>query len=119
MSSSKLLFACTAALSAFAFSAEARPMTFDDLAAFHRVSEPQPSPDGRWLAYVVSDVDKSENRMNSDIWLMSTEGGEPRQLTSSPRHDRHPTWSPDGKWLAFESNRDGNFQIYVISTAGG
>ena len=119
MSSSKLLFACTAALSALAFSAEARPMTFENLAAFHRVSEPQPSPDGKWLAYVVSDVDKPENRMNSDIWLMSTEGGEPRQLTSSPRHDRHPTWSPDGKWLAFESNRGGDFQIYVISTDGG
>jgi dipeptidyl aminopeptidase/acylaminoacyl peptidase len=40
-------------------------------------------------------------------------------LTASPKHDRHPTWSPDGKWLAFESNRDGDFQVYVIAADGG
>ena len=116
----KRLLASTAALAAFAaFSAGARPMTFDDLAALHRVSEPQPSPDGRWLAYVVTDVDKPENRSNSDLWLVPADGGEPRQLTASPKHDRHPTWSPDGKWLAFESNRGGDFQVYVIPADGG
>ena len=120
MASFKRLLSFTAALAAFAaFYADAHPMTFDDLVAFHRVSEPQPSPDGKWLAYVVADVDKPENRMNSDIWLVPTEGGEPRQLTTSPRHDRHPTWSPDGKWIAFESNRGGDFQVYVISAEGG
>jgi len=99
--------------------AGARPMTFADLAAFHRLSDPQPSPDGQWVAYVVTDVDMPENRNNSDLWLVPVAGGEPRQLTASAKHDRHPTWSPDGKWLAFESNRDGEFQIYVISTVGG
>jgi dipeptidyl aminopeptidase/acylaminoacyl peptidase len=116
----KRLLASTAALAAFAaFSVSARPITFDDLAAFHRVSEPQPSPDGRWLAYVVTDVDKAENRSNSDLWLVPTGGGEPRQLTASSKHDRHPSWSPDSKWLAFESNRDGDFQVYVIPADGG
>jgi dipeptidyl aminopeptidase/acylaminoacyl peptidase len=116
----KRLFAAHAVLAGIAvFSVSARPMTFDDLAAFHRVSDPQPSPDGRWLAYVVTDVDKPENRSNSDLWLVSTASGEPRQLTASPKHDRHPTWSPNGKWLAFESNRDGDFQVYVIPADGG
>jgi dipeptidyl aminopeptidase/acylaminoacyl peptidase len=120
MPSFKRLITFFAALAAFAaFSAGARPMTFDDLAAFHRVSDPQPSPDGRWLAYVVTDVDKPENRSNSDLWLVPADGGEPRQLTASPKHDRHPTWSPDGKWLAFESNRGGDFQVYVIPADGG
>jgi dipeptidyl aminopeptidase/acylaminoacyl peptidase len=94
-------------------------MTFDDLIAFHRVSEPKASPDGRWIACVVTDVDKGENRSNSDIWLIPAMGGTPRRLTSAPRHDRHPSWSPDGKFLAFESNRDGDFQIYTIPADGG
>ncbi len=97
----------------------ARPITFSDLSAFHRLSEVHLSRDGQWLAYVISDVDQKENRLDSDIWLIPSAGGAPRRLTSSPRHDRHPTWSPDGKWIAFESNRDGEFQIYVISTSGG
>ena len=64
----KRLLASTAVLATIAaFNAGARPITFADLVAFHRVSEPQPSPDGRWLAYVVTDVDKAENRSNSDL----------------------------------------------------
>lgn len=97
----------------------AKPMGFDDLLACHRLSEPKVSPDGNWIAYVIAVPDKTENRVNSDIWLVPTAGGEPRQLTRSPKHDRHPTWSPDSRWIAFESNRDGGFQVYVLPTDGG
>jgi Tol biopolymer transport system component len=97
-----------------AFAAERRPMTFADLAAFHRVSDPQPSPDGKWVAFVVTDADVAENKTASDVWLVPTAGGEPRRLTSSPKHDRHPRWSPDGQWIAFNSNRGGDFQVWLL-----
>ena len=119
MASFKYLLAVAALVVLVSLDAVARPMTFADLMAFHRISDPQPSPDGQWVAYVVTDMDIAENRGNSDLWLVPATGGEPRRLTASPKHDRHPTWSPDGKWLAFESNRDGDFQIYVIPTDGG
>jgi dipeptidyl aminopeptidase/acylaminoacyl peptidase len=119
MASCKCLLTAAAMLALAPHGTGARPMTFDDLAVFHRLSDPLPSPDGRWVVYVVTHVDKPENRSNSDLWLVPAAGGEPRALTASPRHDRHPTWSPDGKWLAFESNRDGDFQVYVIPTDGG
>ncbi len=96
----------------------ARPITFDDLMKLHRVSDPQLSPDGQWVAYVVTDVVHDENRTDSDIWLVSTSGGESRKLTGSPKHDRHPRWSPDGQWLAFESARDGDTQIWLLPMAG-
>ncbi len=96
-----------------------RPMTFDDLMAMRRVSEPVPSPDGRWIVFTVGVVDWDENRVNTDLGLMPSTGGEPRRLTSGPKHDRHPTWSPDGRWIAFESNREGIFQVYVIPADGG
>lgn len=102
-----------------AHAATRRPMTFADLMALSRLSEPIPSPDGKWIAFVIGVTDMEENRVNSDLWLVPAAGGEPRQLTRSARHDRHPTWSPDSKWLAFESNRDGDFQIYVIRPDGG
>jgi dipeptidyl aminopeptidase/acylaminoacyl peptidase len=94
-------------------------MTFEDLLACKRLSEPVASPDGKWVAYVVGVPDREANSVNSDVWVVSTAGGEPRQLTRSPKHDRHPTWSPDSKWLAFESNRDGSFQIYTMRVDGG
>lgn len=96
-----------------------RPMELEDLFRVKRVSDPQLSPDGRWVAYVVTEVDKAANKTNSDIWLIPTKGGDARQLTNSPKHDRHPRWSPDGKLIAFESNRSGAFQIYLISLGGG
>ncbi len=97
----------------------ARPLTLADLLACQRVSEPVPSPDGRWIAHVVGVVDREANGSNTDIWLLPVGGGEPRALTRSPKHDRHPTWSPDSKYVAFESNRDGAFQIYTIAVDGG
>lgn len=97
----------------------ARPLQLDDLFKAKRLSDPQVSPDGRWVAYTVAEVNYPENRTDSDIWLLPIEGGEPRRLTNSPKHDRHPRWSPDSKWIVFESNRSGDFQIYSISVAGG
>ena len=99
--------------------ADRRPLEFDDLMRARRLSDPQISPDGKTVAYLSTTANKEENRTDSDIWLVPLAGGEPRQLTASPKHDRHPRWSPDGKWIVFESNRSGTFQIYVIASDGG
>ena len=103
----------------FGAHAAGRPISVDDLMKIQRVSDPQLSPDGEWVAYVVSEVLYDENRLNSDIWLVPTAGGEPRQLTQSPKHDRHPRWSPDGRWIAFESARSGSTQIWIVPATGG
>jgi dipeptidyl aminopeptidase/acylaminoacyl peptidase len=95
-----------------------RPMEVEDLFRLKRVSDPQISPDGKWVAYVVSVVDKPSNKSNTDIWIIPSGGGEARRLTDSPKHDRHPRWSPDGKQILFESNRGGSYQIYVQDANG-
>ncbi|HVB36305.1 MAG TPA: S9 family peptidase [Candidatus Acidoferrales bacterium] len=95
-----------------------RAITFDDLIAMHRLSDPQVSPDGKWVAYVVATPDMRANHSLSNIWIVPANGGEERQLTRSGSNSR-PRWSPDGKKIAFLSSRDGVTQIYVMSVYGG
>jgi len=112
-----LLALCGCATAVFA--APPRPFELADIFRFHRVSDPHVSPDGKSVAYVVTDPSLAENRTNSDVWLVSLAGGAPRALTNSPQQDRNPRWSPDGKWIAFESTRSGANQIWLLPVTGG
>jgi dipeptidyl aminopeptidase/acylaminoacyl peptidase len=96
-----------------------RPMKIDDLFRFKRVSDPQISPDGKLVVYVLTTVDLDGNKSSSSLWLAPTDKGEPRQLTNTSKKDRHPRWSPDGKHILFESNRAGDNQLWIIDLAGG
>lgn len=107
------------ALGACAFAQASRPLEIEDLFRIKRVSDPQISPDGKWIAFVVTEVSKEANKMNSDIWLIPSSGGEPRRLTTSPSGDANPRWSPDGKKIAFVSSRSGDAQIWLIDLGGG
>lgn len=103
-----------------AVAADPRPLSLEDMFKLKRVSDPQVSPDGRHVVYVVTEVLLSENRTQSDLWIADTTGGKVRALTATPKNERHPRWSPDGKWIAFESNRAGDdYQVFVLPLDGG
>jgi acylaminoacyl-peptidase len=68
-------------------------------------SEIQISPDGKTILFVKSIVNVKENRYESHIWTVSTDGEKPRQFTNCVGNDTKPIWSPDGKIIYFLSNR--------------
>src|SRR6202171_1593724 len=54
-----------------------------------------------------------------DIWVASENGADVQRLTDNKARDIYPRFSPDGNWIAFSSNREGNYDVYVIPAAGG
>jgi dipeptidyl aminopeptidase/acylaminoacyl peptidase len=117
----RLAFWLCVLLAAPAVAADAkRPMKVEDLFRFQRVSDPQISPDGKTVAYVVATVDLAGNKSSSSIWLGDVDGKTPpRPLTNTTKKDRHPRWSPDGTMILFESNRGSDTQLWVIDLRGG
>ncbi len=95
-----------------------RAITFQDLISMHRLSDPQISPDGKWIAYEVATPDLATNRTAHNIWIAPAAGGEARQLTRGGS-DTRPRWSPNGKKLAFLSARNGATQVYWVAPEGG
>lgn len=67
------------------------------------------SPDGREIAFTY----------RGDIFVVPVSGGRARQITSNPAYDQAPVWSPDGTQIAFASDRDGAFNVYVTTRDGG
>lgn len=55
----------------------------------------------------------------SDIWIANENGFGAQRLTDNTARDQFPRFSPDGSAIAFSSNRDGNYDVFVIPTAGG
>jgi dipeptidyl aminopeptidase/acylaminoacyl peptidase len=94
-------------------------ITMDDLLGFGRVSDPQVSPDGKTVAFVVAWQLVKENRSISNIYLVSIDGGQPIQLTNTRGKNTNPRWFPDGKNIAFISTRDGKSHICTVSAEGG
>ncbi len=98
-----------------------RPLSSDDIYNLREVRDPQRSPDGKWVAYVVARAIKDTDKNDSDIWMVSWDGQQQIQVTSSAEGESSPRWSPDNTYLAFLSSRQGakKAQIWLLNRAGG
>ena len=71
-----------------------RPLSLDDLDRLKEVRDPQCSPEGRAVAFVVSTTDVKEDKTNSHIWMVGYDGRNERQITFSQDSESSPRWSP-------------------------
>ena len=84
-----------------------------DLKQFRFVSDPQVSPDGKAVLFVLTRmIEEGENGdYSSDIWRYSD--GKIRQLTFKDKKNTNPRWSPDGKTILFLSSKKSKTESYT------
>ena len=101
--------------------AEQKAFSVDDLVRLDRVSDPQLSPDGRYVAFTVHETDLDADKRRADLWLLDLDAdkAEPRHLTRDPANDTNPRWSPDSRNIYFLSTRSGSSQVWRLSLDGG
>src|SRR5215831_8459448 len=78
---------------------EPHPFSVRDMLAMDRISDPEVSPDGKWVAYTVRVTDIEANKGRTDIWispLVTSEPGTARQITANEASDTGARWMPDG-----------------------
>ncbi|HEY3247993.1 MAG TPA: S9 family peptidase [bacterium] len=104
-----------------------RKITIEDLLALKWIGDPQLSPDGTRIVYVLTAADREANTYRSHLWIVPVGAGEPRQFTWGEHRDTNPRWSPDGRSIVFISDRGAKSepgakkpkQLFVIPTDGG
>jgi len=99
----------------------ARVFTPTDLNGLARISDPQVSPNGRFVVYVQRETDFEANRGRNDLWLVDLEAAtaKPRRLTQHAANDTHPRWAPDSASIYFLSARAGSTQVWRLPMLGG
>jgi dipeptidyl aminopeptidase/acylaminoacyl peptidase len=96
------------------------PFTVDDLVRLRRLSDPQVSPDGRYVAFQLRETDMQANKGRNHVWLVDLKQPDsaPRQLTNGD-NDTSPRWSADGRFIYFISTRSGSAQVWRLPLSLG
>jgi len=105
-------------LSLAVLAAGQQPFDAHALLKLERISDPQISPDGRTVAFVVQSIDLEKNRRPRHIYAVPSGGGEPVRLTQEGNLNDRPRWSPDSKTIAFVSDRSGSAQLWLMNADG-
>ena len=105
--------------------ARKKPITLEDLWQMERLGMPSLSPDGAQAVLTVTRHQMADNSAHSALWLLSTLGGAPRQLTQCGDKDGQPQFSPRGDRVGFiarrdqQGQKDSTPQFYLIPVDGG
>ena len=104
---------------AVGMAAETRPFNVRDLVGLDRIGDPQVSPDGETIVFVVRSTDLEADRGRRSLWSVGVDGTlRLAQLTHGDSNDLSPRFSPDGEGIYFLSNRSESYQVWRLPTAG-
>ena len=115
-----LMAACGGSLTAAASDAR-RALSSEDFYRMESVSDPQLSPDGQWVAYLVTTNDRDADEARSVVWMVSWDGSARVQLTVPGNSIGTPRWSPDGRYLSYLAKpaEAEHTQVMLLDRRGG
>ncbi len=103
----------------FSAYADKKAFTIEDLYRLRGVEDLTMSPDGKTLLFALRTDDLPHAKRTRHLWRMDLDGQNLVQFTFGPKNESSPAYSPDGKSIVFVSSRDGEANLYLISTTGG
>jgi Tol biopolymer transport system component len=78
------------------------------------------SPNGIPAGNLIVRKQKRTLMSSTEISVMHADGSGVIAITAAyAAYDAQPTWSLDGTWVAFASNKDGDYDLYVVRSDGG
>lgn len=102
--------------------AQARPLTINDVVSLSRIGGADVSPDGRWLVWDQRETDMAANKGRTDLWRLdlTKKGAMPEKLAADPaKSESGPAFSPDGQWVFFTADNSGKTAVWRVAIAGG
>jgi len=116
-----ILFLFSSPTFLFAQNPRGRAVAIDDVFRMQRVGSPQISPDGAWIAYTVTSIDKDADKRRTALWMVNWDGTQDVRLTFGKESASSANWSPDGKYLSYlASEGEGKkSQIWLLDRRGG
>ena len=97
-----------------------RPFNINDAISLKTVRSPQISPDGKWIAFTVSELNLEKDKSETRVWIIPVVGGDAIAMTSKDYSAGQPRWSPDNKHLSFlAAKNDGKTQVWTLNRQGG
>lgn len=93
-------------------------LTPEILWKFGRVGEMQVSPDGKTVLYTISRADVKTDKKITYLFSVSTQGGEPKNLSEDFPSCYNPRWTSDGKKIGFITSKSGSMQLWEMNADG-
>jgi dipeptidyl aminopeptidase/acylaminoacyl peptidase len=115
----KIIIVLVLLVAAVQLEAQKKPFAIADLYKIKGVSDPRIAPDGKRVAFTVTESFLSDGRTNSEIYVMNVDGSGLRRMTDNKAADNTPRWSPDGTSLLFTSTRTDDAQAWLLPADGG